>query len=70
MKNAPILQYRKILGIVFTVLIFLFVVACSSTRKSPNGSYKKKKDCGCGSWTTLPDSNTAFAQFSYKETTN
>lgn len=70
MKNTPILQNRKIIGFVFALSVFLCVVACSSTRKSPNGSYKKKNDCGCGSWSTLPNTHNVFADISYFDTMN
>ncbi len=45
--------------IVFFVVIFLsFVfVSCGSSR----GVFRKKKDCGCGTWSQIPQQEIIYA---------
>jgi len=46
---------RKPAGIVLLLVLLMFVfTACHTSRRAPSRKFRKKKDCGCGTWSAAP----------------
>lgn len=45
----------KPVGIFFLLVLMMFVfTACHTSRRTPSRKFRKKKDCGCGTWSAAP----------------
>ncbi len=48
-------------GIILLLLFPVFVfTSCHTSRRTPSRKFRKKKDCGCGTWSAVPQQSIYY----------
>lgn len=57
------IKKRRIMMLFVAIFLSTMFISCGSSR----GVFRKKKDCGCGTWSSAPQEQVIYADASQNE---